>query len=121
VYVAVGSGVVTAGLGWLIGLFFLAVLILAFFILVFFVLVFFALRFFAMELPLHLFESSQTIRFAYTVSARFPGVFTAPLIVNSRTHHRGHGSAADSRRASAHAPTQDLMAVPWRQSADRDG
>jgi len=39
--------------------------------LVFFALVFFALRFLAMRFPLNLFESSQTIRFAYTVSARF--------------------------------------------------
>ena len=71
-YVAVGSGVVTAGLGWLIGLFFLAVLILAFFILVFFDLVFFDLRFLAMRLPLCIYSSHRRLHNSHcTVSASY--------------------------------------------------
>ena len=53
-YVTVGSGVPTSGLGWLIGLFFLAVrlrIILVFFALVLFTLLFFAFRFLAMRAP----------------------------------------------------------------------
>jgi len=73
----VGSDVPTSGLGWLIGLFFLAVrlrFVLAFFILAFFDLVFFDLRFLAMRLPLCIYSSHRRLHNSHcTVSAEYEG------------------------------------------------
>ena len=91
-----GSDVPTSGLGWLIGLFFLAVrlrFILAFFILVFFDLVFFDLRFLAMRLPLCIYSSHRRLHDShYTVSAEYEGgwrIERSAATVGTRYHAVG--------------------------------
>ena len=89
-----GSDVPTSGLGWLIGLFFLAVrlrFILAFFILAFFDLVFFDLRFLAMRLPLCIYSSHRRLHDSdYTVSAEYEGGWRIDWPAAGVTPQHGH-------------------------------